>query len=133
MAPGNSGFGYSQLRINRASEDQAQIDARLRAIAWCFGKTKPGTPTIGTNAGLSRPTIASLRFADLIGNVTNLELEGPQPERPFFFISRSPSSPEVLERRRTQLRIARRVLDRDPMQVRRAGWYRRGAFQTTSA
>jgi hypothetical protein len=37
------------------------------------------------------------------------------------------SPPEVLERRRAQLRVARWVLDRDPMQVRRAGCYRSGA------
>jgi hypothetical protein len=33
---------YSQARIDKACRDRAAADAQLRAIGWCFGKTKPG-------------------------------------------------------------------------------------------
>ncbi|HEY2533735.1 MAG TPA: hypothetical protein VGJ20_38405 [Xanthobacteraceae bacterium] len=33
---------YSQARIAEACKDRAAIEARFRAIGWCFGKTKPG-------------------------------------------------------------------------------------------
>jgi len=33
---------YWQVKIDKACQDKAAIEARMRAIGWCFGKTQPG-------------------------------------------------------------------------------------------
>jgi len=35
-------FGLPQNKVDRACRDRAALEAQLRAVGWCFGKTKPG-------------------------------------------------------------------------------------------